>query len=242
MRIVHVTSSLDGGGIASLLFEYCSRMKKNINFDFILTAEKEGILENKFRNMGCRIYHIPQLRKNPYGSIKSLYQILKNNKYDIIHAHGDYRSFNSLLIAKILGIKNRIVHSHLAYIPETLKQKIERKIFVPLVKMISTQLMACGKDAAIWMWGKNDVNNGRVFIMANAIDTKKFLYNEDKRIELRKKYKIKNNLVIGNVARFSFQKNHIFLLEIFKEILELKKDAVLVLIGDGELRLSLIHI
>ena len=234
MKIVHITSSLDGGGIASLLLEYCSRMVKEINFDFILTSDKKGILENKFEEMGCKIYHIPQLRKNPYKSIKALYKILKENKYDILHAHGDYKCFDSLLIAKMIGIKNRIVHSHLAYTQETIKQKIERKVFVPLVKFLSTQLMACSKDAAIWMWG--DTDNKKIIIMPNAIDTKKFLYNDIKRKLLRKKYNIEDCFVIGNVARFSYQKDHEFLLEIFKDVLKQNQKAILLLIGDGELK------
>ena len=38
MKVLHITSSLDGGGIASLLKDYTAKMDKDIGFDFVLTS------------------------------------------------------------------------------------------------------------------------------------------------------------------------------------------------------------
>lgn len=46
---------------------------------------------------------------------------------------------------------------------------------------------------------------------------------------------IENKLVIGNVGRFHFQKNHEFLIRIFAEIHKRNKQSVLLLVGQGEL-------
>lgn len=72
--------------------------------------------------------------------------------------------------------------------------------------------------------------------MNNAIETEKFLYNEKRRTELRKKYNLEGRFVIGTVGRMVYQKNHEFLLDVFSEICVEKPEAVLVLVGDGELR------
>jgi len=42
--------------------------------------------------------------------------------------------------------------------------------------------------------------------------------------------------VIGHVGRFDHQKNHVFLLDIFSDIVKLDSDVFLVLVGDGKLR------
>ena len=51
---------------------------------------------------------------------------------------------------------------------------------------------------------------------------------------MREELKIDDCFVIGNVARFSDQKNHPFLLRVFSEIKTLEPKSVLLLIGRGE--------
>ena len=64
----------------------------------------------------------------------------------------------------------------------------------------------------------------------------KFIFDEEKRVKLRKEYNLENKFVIGNVARFMKQKNHIFMLELFKVILNKNPNSVLMFFGDGELQ------
>ena len=129
----------------------------------------------------------------------------------------------------------RIAHSHQSFMAETKKQTIERLISTPITKYCATHLFACGNDAAKWMWGKRAFERGDVYIMKNAIDAGRFEFSESKREELRKEFGLENKFVIGNVARFSYQKNHEFLVKIFAEVKKLRDDAVLMLVGRGEL-------
>ena len=48
---------------------------------------------------------------------------------------------------------------------------------------------------------------------------------------IRNQYNLNNKNVVINIGRFSKEKNHIFLLEIFKEIKKINKNAYLILIG-----------
>ena len=66
-------------------------------------------------------------------------------------------------------------------------------------------------------------------------DTKKFQYNEEKRKEYRKKLEIENHFVVGHVGRYNDQKNHTFLIDIFHDLLKVEPEAILLLIGNGEL-------
>ena len=65
---------------------------------------------------------------------------------------------------------------------------------------------------------------------------KSFSYNEMSRNEFRERYHLQNKYVIGHIGRFNMQKNHEKLITIYEEISKQREDAVLVLIGDGELR------
>ena len=90
------------------------------------------------------------------------------------------------------------------------------------------KLFACGDEAGRWMF-----NTDNFEVLNNAIDTDLYIYNEEKASKVKKEFGIENKFVIGHVGRFSTQKNHEFLIDVFNEVQKLKQDSVLVLVGDG---------
>ena len=72
--------------------------------------------------------------------------------------------------------------------------------------------------------------------MNNAIDAKKFIYNEEVRKQKRVELGVEDKFVIGHVGRFNLQKNHEFLVKRFADFAKTNEDAILVLIGNGELQ------
>lgn len=234
IKVLHILSEMDGGGVAQLLYNYYQYMSDEFQFDFVVTSPKVGMIEEKLLD-SCKIFHVCQLHKGLVRHMQEIEKILKAGRYDIVHDHGDYKSFFNLMVAKSCGIRVRISHSHRAFVPQSFAQKIEKFLFTIATKKISNNYFACGRDAAIWMWGEKDYNQGKVFIMPNAIEAEKFSFSEQKNLQIREELGIeKNCFVIGNVARFSFQKNHEFLVNIFNKIQKMLPNSKLLLIGDGE--------
>lgn len=125
-----------------------------------------------------------------------------------------------------------IIHSHNISSGKGIDNKFKDFLQIPLKKEKKADFrFACSKDAGKWLFDKCDFK-----VINNAIDTNMFIFNEDKRNNIRKLYSIEDKLVIGNIARFSEQKNHIFLIDIFNEIYKKNKNAVLMLVGDGHLK------
>ena len=92
--------------------------------------------------------------------------------------------------------------------------------------------LACSDNAGKWMYG-----NGAFEIIKNGIDTKGFRFCTEYGEEIRAMYGIPMNaFVIGHVGRFTNQKNHSKLIDIFAAIKERKSDAYLLLLGGGELQ------
>ena len=94
-----------------------------------------------------------------------------------------------------------------------------------------TDRIGCSQAAGAFLFGKKDYT-----VLKNAICCDEYAYNETARNEIRTQYQAKDKLVIGNVGRFSQQKNQMYLVDIFSEIRKIHKDSVLWLVGDGELR------
>lgn len=153
MKILEISSELDGGGVDRLLYDYCSRMIPEIHFDFIVTSKSEGMLEQPLKKLGCNIFHVAQMREDRKLYKRQIKEIIKKGNYDIIHDHSGYKAIFTMYYAKKYNIKGRIAHAHMAYIPESGKEKAIRRICTRIVKHYATDLFACGEDAAKWMWG-----------------------------------------------------------------------------------------
>jgi glycosyltransferase involved in cell wall biosynthesis len=136
-----------------------------------------------------------------------------------------------LKAAKKHGVPVRIAHSHNSNQDKNLKYLI-KLYYRRQIPKYASDLFACGKDAGDWMFRGEPYT-----VMNNAIDSKQYVPNLQKRLSVRKMLGIpEDTFVLGHVGRFFPQKNHTFLLDIFAELKRLKEDAVLLLVGDGELR------
>ncbi len=236
MRVLEVCVDLDGGGIDRYLLNYCSRIK-DIHFDFAIVENgKVGVLEKDILAMGSNIYRVPRQTLGIKENYKALKKIMTENKYDAVHVHLGYKSAVALLCAKNAKIKARACHAHIAYEPENTKQKILRKVFTLLTKALATNLLACGIDAAKWVWGEKEYEQGKIWVQHNAIDTKKFAFSEEKRENARKDLGIEGGcFAVGHVGRLCEQKNQLRLVDIFKEILKKNPNAHLFMVGRGHL-------
>lgn len=231
MRVLEVTAALDGGGVDKLLYDFCSRIMeydKSVHFDFVVTSETEGILEEPLTRMGCNIIHIHQMSGNIINYLKDLVNIIKKGKYQIIHDHMNQASMGSMLAAIYCKVPVRIAHCHTYIHTERVSRKLKRHIMAFVSRVCATDLWACSEISAKWMWGKNK----SVYIMKNAISLNLFHFSQDKRNSIRKELHIEDALVVGNVARFSEEKNHEFMLYVIKELKKHIKTK-LILIGRG---------
>jgi glycosyltransferase involved in cell wall biosynthesis len=239
IKVLHCIAELNSGGVERLLYNYYVHMNRDeIQWDFVITAGDEhvpGMLEQPLKDLGSKIYYVPRKRESLLGHIKAVGNIIKNNNYDVVHAHIDEISAFYMYYAKKYGVKMRITHSHLALADRGFMVETLCVFLKPLVKYLSNNWFACGLEAGKSLWGKKAVGLGKVHIVNNAIDTKKFAYDNEKREEIRKSLGIEKNIVIGSVGRFSYQKNSEYIIETFKEVHSKNAMAKLVLVGCGEL-------
>ena len=237
IRILHSVSNMDRAGIETMLMNYYRHIdRKEVQFDFLCNKKKPGAYDEEIRSLGGKIYHTPGL--NPFKYLTYLKYMkkffLENDCYRIVHAHNGAFVVYPLFAAKVNGIENRISHVHSASF--TVDYKWPLKIFCKrFISLVTTNKWACGKVAAKFYYGDKAVLKGETKVINNAIEVERFIYNPEKREELRRKYNLENNIVIGHAGRFSSQKNHTFLIDIFDEIRKINPNTRLVLLGDGEL-------
>ncbi len=225
------------GGVETFILNYYRNLNKDkIQFDFINMYDNI-CFEDEIVKLGGKVHKITNVKKNPIRYYVQLKRILKENNYKVVHINMlSLANVLPILCARKSKIKKIIVHSHNSNTPKGIFRKILDKMNKLFVAKWATDLWACSNLAGQWMFG--DKKHFRV--INNAVDTEKFKYDENKRLEIRKKLKIEGKFVIGHVGRFSEQKNHKFLLEIFKEIIKENKQAIMLSIGEGELKQDII--
>lgn len=129
----------------------------------------------------------------------------------------------------------RISHSHIAETNRNILFRIMAAICKFLCVHAATDLMTCGQEAGIYLYGKRRMQKGKVLLVENAINLDYYDIDPEVREKIREQHKLQDQLIIGHVGRFSYQKNHEKLIHIFSEISKRRADAVLLLVGTGEL-------
>lgn len=234
LRVLYVNGGLmHRGGIESFMMNYYKNIDRNkVQFDFVVHGYGKGEYDDEIKAMGGKIYHLPIKSKHPLKYKYELKKLFKNTDYKIIHSHLDAMSAWILKEAKNYGIPVRIAHSHNTQHLTTNKIKFAVNEYARKnINKYANYRCACSKEAALWLFGTEDV----VYIK-NAIDIDKFIYDEETRNKIRGELGIGNELVIGHIGRFDYQKNHEFLINAFKMVVDNQKDAKLVCVGDGFLR------
>lgn len=232
IRILHVVTHMERGGLETMLMNYYRNIDRTkVQFDFLVHREYESAYDKEILSLGGKIYHISRLIPWSKKYKKELKTFLNNHKeYQIIHVHQDCLSSIALKCAKECGIPIRLAHSH-SKNQDINIQYIIKKIYMKKIPKYTTNLFACSKEAGDWMF-----SGAKYHIINNAILTKKFIYNEQIRKNVRKKLKIKNELILGHVGRFNYPKNHEFIVEVFYELHKINQNSKLLLIGTGKLK------
>lgn len=217
-------------GISSVIFNFLESfkcMESNINFTILCYENTDNSIVEKIKKNALILY-VPDRKKEVMKYVICLSKILKYYQFDAVHIHGNSGTmFIETAIAKIYGVENILVHAHNVTCSHPCINCILKK---PMI-VSANKLLACSNLAGNWLYGKN-----KFTIINNAINYEKYVFDGIEREKVRQKLNIDDGHVIGHVGGFSVQKNHLFLLNVFKKYLAIDDKAILMLVGDGQLR------
>ena len=235
IKVLHITGSVDVGGVSSVILNYYKFINRNVvSFDIAITTNNDGINGKHLRNLGANIYKIALKSANRKQFEKDIETLIYKNKYDIVHVHGNYTSWVALRVAKRCGVKVRIAHAHTAVQKgESIREKLKRVTGFFLNSYYSTSMIACGKMAGDYVFGRINMLRRKSIILPNSVDVEHYKYNEKIRHEVIASLNLENKFVVGIVGRISPEKNVLYGVDIFKSIKEKISNSILVVVGDG---------
>lgn len=236
IRVLQVVTVMNRGGLETMLMNYYRKIDRNkVQFDFMVHREEKGHYDDEIISLGGRIYRMPQIRPGNYRDyFRKLDRFFADHsEYKVVHSHINENSSFVLRAAKKVGVPCRIAHSHLSDLGIDLKLPF-RLYARSVMKDHPTRYFACSKNAGKWLFSNKSPEE--IKVLNNAVNVEEFLFNREARQRTRKELGVRDELVIGHIGRFNKQKNHEFLIEIFKSVVEKRPDAVLVMIGEGNLK------
>jgi len=224
------------GGVESFLLNYYRNIDRSkIQFDFLCNSYERVAYEDELISLGAETYHITARSQNPSKYKEELEGVFANNshKYDAIWVNVcSLANIDYLKMAKKYNIKRRIIHSHNSQNMDTKLRVVLHYLNKMVIEKYATDFWACSDDAAEWFFNKNLLPKCKV--IHNAIDISKMKYDEAAGEVKRQELGWEDKFVVGNIGRLHFQKNQMFVLNIFKELLSICPDARLLLVGQGE--------
>lgn len=226
-KVAIVLHGLGANGIDTL-FANLSKKWDYHNFDitYFLAVDKdaEEFWEDTVSKNGVHVIHLHDLDKKRIFKwpLTLLHALKKFGPFDAVHVNMDMLNGINLFIAKRAQIPIRVCHAHRSASPnaESRIKQIYIALMKKLIRKYSTKCVACSDVA------------GEYFFDGIAFD---LLYNG---IDLDKYYvQNKNNKYsrFVTVGRVTTQKNPIFLIKIFKEIVKRKPEVRLAWVGNGDM-------
>lgn len=236
-RILNVLGRLDRGGAETMVMNlYRNIDRSKVQFDFVVHTKDKCDYDDEVRALGGKIYSLPSYTGKNHSQYKRAWNIFFEDhpEYKLVHGHIRSTAAIYLKVAKKYGLIT-IAHSHNTSSGKGLSAFVKNIMQYP-IRNISDYLFACSEFAGNWLFGEKASKKNNFFLLKNAIDVEDFIYNEEVRKMKRQEFNLDGKFVIGNVARFHPQKNHTFLIDIFKKVHDKNNDAVLMMVGQGDLQ------
>ena len=246
VKVIEFITSLGEGGAQSLVKDYAimldkERFEVSIFCIFPILESGPGQLVKKANIDVISVY--PKYNKF-YGLInkcfgayivpRKLKSYLVRKKIDCMHAH--------LAVLKYLPKIKDVLPKKLIYTchSEPLKNfkskdSIEFKSALSLIKSNNLQMVALHQQMREQLNDLFSVNNS--VVVYNGINVERFQSVPESKNDIRNSLGLKDDdFVIGHVGRFTYPKNHVFIIDVFNQVVKHNTKAKLLLVGTGELK------
>lgn len=245
-KVVEFITNLSDGGAETLVKDYAIMLQDRMDVtvltirNFTHTAIYKMLKEHNVKivsvypkwNLGVKVFN--KLFGRWYIPYK-LTKILKEEDPDCIHVHLYLLKYVKRIADAIRGKKLLYTCHNVAshYFGPDYPEQTDAAEY--LIKHNGLQMVALHDDMRRELDEMFGVSNTAV--IRNGVDFSRFTDITEPKEEIRRDLGIPENAyVLGHVGRFTLQKNHEFLVEVFREAAAKNLDAFLLMVGNGELQ------
>jgi len=205
----------------------------------VIHFHRDGELRQRIANAGHRMHHLPIVPlRSPrvLGRVLALAQQIRKTGAQLVHAQDVYTNVLGAAACRLMGSPPIITSRRW-------KDVVPNRWFTPLnawAHRNSALVLPNSESLTETLMGEG-VRESRIEVHQNFIaDAALQPLPSEERVQWRRSLGIADHAtVIGCVARLTRVKRHDVLIDAFRLIAEIAPDAVLLIVGDGELRAHL---
>lgn len=238
IRVLHLFGRMARGGAELRTIEVMPKLRQyGVEFHFCALSGQQAELDEYLREQGSEVYYCPISPRLGFG--RRFGELLKNQRFDIVHSHVYYSSGLTLRVADHCGIPGRIMHFRSMF--DNQYKSIIRTAYRMYAKRLGDKhanaILAVSNAAMASAWGVNWQRDPRTRVIYNGLDATRFTELPRTQQWLRDECKIPDNhKIILQVGNFRFPKGHDLSIAATAELIKRAPNTHLVLVGDGELR------
>lgn len=233
IHVLHVVGMMDYGGTEALLMNLLRTVdREQFQFDFVEQVQEKCVHDAEILSLGSKIYRCPHIGLTNLGAYRKWWRdfYARHPEYRIIHGHSRGSGPVYMDEARRAG-RIVIAHCHNNSHGKGIKGFVRFLWQLPL-RRLGNYNFACSADSGVSQFGKH----ADFTVIRNGIPVDRFRWDPEERQVIRKALQFSDeDIVVGNVARFEPQKNHLYLIKIFHALHQLEPRVKLLLIGTGTL-------
>jgi len=229
VNVLILATHFNTGGITSYVLGIAKGLVQNGHHVYVVTSG--GDKEKELKELGAchitvNIKTKSELSYKLYCSIPKLVKIVKQNHIDVIHA----QTRVTQVLAAFVSFFTKVPYISTCH--GFFKPRLARKIFPfwgKAVIAISNQVeehllqdLGCPKE--------------KIFFVLHGLEARQEIWNEAKKNDYRKKFRLNPGAIIGIVARLSQVKGQDILINAMTTVVKKFPDANLVLVGEGKFK------
>jgi len=234
---------MDCGGTENLIMNlYRNIDRDKVQFDFLVHTDKHCFFDDEILRMGGGIYRVPYYNMfNVLQYKKAISNVLdQNSQWSIVHGHLGSCACIYLREARKKGLFT-IAHSHAINFKDVNLKQVLYRCHAYMARGVADYYMACSKQAGIDRYGEKIANGASFSVLNNSINSEEYDFNVVIRESIREELKIaRDTFVIGHIGRMTAEKNHLFILDVLKEVIRQDRNVRLLLVGDGPLKETIV--
>ena len=231
MKVVHIITGLGDGGAEHVLFKIC---KYDIaNKHLVISLKGPGKYSSLLSKLGIKVYCL-KIRFFSIHKFIFLIKLLRSLKPDIVQTWLVHADFLGSIAARLASINNILWNVRYSNI-EIGKAKLTTIFIIKILSLLSyliPKFIVTVSKKAKKIYEITGYNKRLFKFIPNGYDLSILKINKLQKINFRKKIKVKKNVaLIGNVARYDPQKDHLNLLNALSLIREKNINFFCVLVG-----------
>lgn len=232
-KVLIIAGALHIGGAERVARDIGFHAKDRFEIHYLVFGDRVGEYECGLEQAGCRIIHTAPPASGHRKYDRFLCDLIRQERYDVIHAHTMFNSGWAMRAGKRCGVPVRIAHSHSALIVRrTAVKRMYESYMRSMILRCATHYVACGQRAGERLYGAKAYHKAGTTLL-NGIDTEAFAFSPSAREKIRQRSGLEDHFVIGHVGHLAEVKNQSFLIHLMPELLKRRPDAVLLLLGEG---------